>query len=69
MQADHLRLCLNSYTLKGGADEDDEIAKYLRAALSAATSTIQTHHESSQTDLGLSFATDVSEEFGRTLIQ
>ncbi|GFZ52252.1 hypothetical protein JCM24511_10025 [Saitozyma sp. JCM 24511] len=58
LQADHLRLCLNSYALKGRADEDEEIAKCLRAALNAATSTIQTHHESSQTDLGLSFATD-----------
>lgn len=68
MQADHLRLCLNSYALKGRADEDEEIAKCLRAALNAATSTIQTHHESSQTDLGLSFATDVSQWHIRALI-
>ncbi|ORX33857.1 hypothetical protein BD324DRAFT_206404 [Kockovaella imperatae] len=58
LQAEHLRLCLNSYALKAGADEDEEIGQCLKKALNAAMGTIQTHFESSQTDLALSFATD-----------
>lgn len=60
VQSEHLRLCLNSYALKAGADEDELIGKYLKKALNAALGTIQTHFESNQTDLALSFATDVS---------
>lgn len=60
IQAEHLRLCLNSYALKAGPDEDELIGKYLKKALNAALGTIQTHFESNQTDLALSFATDVS---------
>lgn len=41
----------------------DNIITFLRKAVNAATSTIQTHSESSQTDLALSFATDVSLSF------
>jgi hypothetical protein len=55
-----MRLCLNSYVLKVGTEKDEAIGQCLRNALNAAVSTIQTHHESSQTDFGLSFATDVS---------
>ncbi|WVQ78436.1 hypothetical protein IAT38_000522 [Cryptococcus sp. DSM 104549] len=58
LQADHMRLCLNSFALKSGPDGDDLVAECLKKALNAAMSTIQTHHESSQTDLALSFATD-----------
>ena len=60
LQAEHMRLCLNSYVLKVGTEKDEAIGQCLRNALNAAVSTIQTHHESSQTDFGLSFATDVS---------
>lgn len=60
VQAEHLRLCLNSYALKTGAEEDESIGRCLKKALNAAMGTIQTHFESSQTDLALSFATDVS---------
>lgn len=42
------------------SDGHESSVTYLRKALNAATSTIQTHFESSQTDLALSFATDVS---------
>jgi hypothetical protein len=55
-----MRLCLNSYALKAGPDEDELVGQCLKKALNAAMSTIQTHFESSQTDLALSFATDVS---------
>jgi hypothetical protein len=55
-----MRLCLNSYALKSAPEEDELIALCLKKALNAAMSTIQTHYESSQTDLALSFATDVS---------
>ncbi|WRT67431.1 uncharacterized protein IL334_004402 [Kwoniella shivajii] len=58
LQADHMRLCLNSFALKSGPEEDELVAQCLKKALNAAMSTIQTHHESSQTDLALSFATD-----------
>ncbi|WVF71872.1 hypothetical protein IAT40_006682 [Kwoniella sp. CBS 6097] len=58
LQADHMRLCLNSFALKSGPDEDDYVAQCLKKALNAAMSTIQTHYESSQTDMALSFATD-----------
>nr|XP_019013828.1 uncharacterized protein I206_01902 [Kwoniella pini CBS 10737]OCF52609.1 hypothetical protein I206_01902 [Kwoniella pini CBS 10737] len=58
LQADHMRLCLNSFALKSGPEEDEVVAQCLKKALNAAMSTIQTHHESSQTDLALSFATD-----------
>ncbi len=60
LQAEHLRLCLNSFALKSGPDENEMVAGYLKKALNAAMSTIQTHYESCQTDLALSFATDVS---------
>ena len=55
-----MRLCLNSYALKADPEEDEEIVQCLKRASNAAMSTIQTHFESSQTDLALSFATDVS---------
>ncbi|WWD16207.1 hypothetical protein CI109_100633 [Kwoniella shandongensis] len=58
LQADHMRLCLNSFALKSGPDEDPYVAQCLKKALNAAMSTIQTHYESSQTDMALSFATD-----------
>ncbi|WWC60802.1 uncharacterized protein I303_103378 [Kwoniella dejecticola CBS 10117] len=58
LQADHMRLCLNSFALKSGPEEDEVVAQCLKKALNAAMSTIQTHHESSQTDMALSFATD-----------
>ncbi|WWD01078.1 hypothetical protein V866_008016 [Kwoniella sp. B9012] len=58
LQADHMRLCLNSFALKSGPEGDEVVAQCLKKALTAAMSTIQTHHESSQTDLALSFATD-----------
>ncbi|OCF39443.1 hypothetical protein I317_06767 [Kwoniella heveanensis CBS 569] len=58
LQADHMRLCLNSFALKSGPDEDEYVAQCLKKALNAAMSTIQTHYESSQTDMALSFATD-----------
>ncbi|KAK8869531.1 hypothetical protein IAR55_000097 [Kwoniella newhampshirensis] len=58
LQADHMRLCLNSFALKSGPDEDPFVAQCLKKALNAAMSTIQTHFESSQTDMALSFATD-----------
>lgn len=60
LQAEHMRLCLNSFALKSSPEQDDLIASFLKKALNAAMSTIQTHFESSQTDLALSFATDVS---------
>ncbi|KAL0254206.1 hypothetical protein I308_101586 [Cryptococcus tetragattii IND107] len=58
LQADHMRLCLNSFALKSSPDEDEFVAECLKKALNAAMTTIQTHYESSQTDLALSFATD-----------
>jgi len=60
LQSEHMRLCLNSYALKAGPDEDELVGPCYRKAIDAAMSTIQTHYESSQTDLALSFATDVS---------
>jgi hypothetical protein len=60
LQAEHLRLSINSIALHSSVDQElDSIHPYLRKALNAATSTIQTHFESSQSDLALSFATDV----------
>ncbi|WVR05443.1 hypothetical protein IAU60_002459 [Kwoniella sp. DSM 27419] len=58
LQADHMRLCLNSFALKSAPEEDELVAQCLKKALNAAMSTIQTHYESSQTDMALSFATD-----------
>ena len=58
LQGEHMRLCINSYALRPG--NDVFVAPYLRKALNAASSTIQTHFESSESDLALSFATDVS---------
>ncbi|WWC89732.1 uncharacterized protein L201_004657 [Kwoniella dendrophila CBS 6074] len=58
LQAEHMRLCLNSFALKSSPEEDEIVSQCLKKALNAAMSTIQTHHESSQTDLALSFATD-----------
>ena len=63
LQAEHMRLCLNSYALKAAPDGDELVAQCLKKALNAAMSTIQTHYESSQTDLALSFATDVCDSF------
>lgn len=60
LQAEHMRLCLNSYALKSSSEADETASPYLQKALNAAMSTIQTHFESSQTDLALAFATDVS---------
>lgn len=54
-----MRLCLNSYALKPSSEADETTSPYLKKALNAAMSTIQTHFESSQTDLALAFATDV----------
>jgi hypothetical protein len=62
LQAEHMRLCLNSFALKSAPEQDDMVSSFLKKALNAAKSTIQTHFESSQTDLALSFATDVSED-------
>lgn len=59
LQAEHMRLCLNSFALKSRPDTDDFIGQCLKKALIAAQSTIQTHFDSSQTDFALSFATDV----------
>jgi hypothetical protein len=61
LQAEHLRLCLNSYVLKVGQENDGAVGQCLRNAFNAAVNTIQTHQDSSQTDFGLSFATDVSD--------
>ncbi|KAL1410967.1 hypothetical protein Q8F55_001910 [Vanrija albida] len=58
LQAEHMRLCLNSFALNAAPEEDKHVADSLYRGLQAAMSTIQTHHESSQTDLALSFATD-----------
>lgn len=65
LQAEHLRLSINSMALRASTStsapsSDEKLSACLRKALNAATSTIQTHFESSQTDLFLSFATDVS---------
>lgn len=59
LHAEHVRLCINSYALKAGADQDAYMAQCLKKALVAAMATIQAHHEASQTDLALSFANDV----------
>ncbi|KAJ5378891.1 hypothetical protein N7509_012010 [Penicillium cosmopolitanum] len=60
LQAEHLRLSINAMALRSSTHSDghESSVTYLRKALNAATSTIQTHFESSQTDLALSFATD-----------
>ena len=74
LQSEHMRLCLNSFALKstsGDSPEDDVYAgpegqalgQCLKKALNSAMSTIQTHYESSQTDLALSYAIDVSAAF------
>lgn len=55
-----MRLCLNSFALQADPEKDDFVAACLKKGLMAAQSTIQTHFDSSQTDLALSFATDVS---------
>lgn len=62
LQAEHLRLSINAMALRSSTHSDghESSVTYLRKALNAAKSTIQTHFESSQTDLALSFATDVS---------
>jgi hypothetical protein len=61
LQAEHLRLSINAMALRSSTHSEGHEGSitYLRKALNAATSTIQTHFESSQTDLALSFATDV----------
>ncbi|CAN9241101.1 unnamed protein product [Alternaria alternata] len=60
LQAEHLRLSINAMALRSSTHSEghESSITYLRKALNAATSTIQTHFESSQTDLALSFATD-----------
>ncbi|CAN9403101.1 unnamed protein product [Alternaria alternata] len=60
LQAEHLRLSINAMALRSSTHSEGHEGSitYLRKALNAATSTIQTHFESSQTDLALSFATD-----------
>ncbi|CAP97289.1 Pc22g00010, partial [Penicillium rubens Wisconsin 54-1255] len=60
LQAEHLRLSINAMALRSSTHSDghESSVTYLRKALNAAKSTIQTHFESSQTDLALSFATD-----------
>lgn len=65
LQAEHLRLSINAMALRSSTRSDghESSVMYLRKALNAAKSTIQTHFESSQTDLALSFATDVSLRF------
>lgn len=55
-----MRLCLNSYALELGSKENGLVAQCLQKAVNAAMAIIQAHHESSQTDLALSFASDVS---------
>lgn len=61
LQAEHLRLSINAMALRSSTHSGghESIVTYLRKALNAAKSTIQAHFESSQTDLALSFATDV----------
>lgn len=56
-----MRICLNLFALKAPPDELKFTGDSLSRGLQAAMTTIQTHHESSQTDLALSFATDVSD--------
>ncbi|KAJ5814476.1 hypothetical protein N7474_006253 [Penicillium riverlandense] len=60
LQAEHLRLSINAMALRSSTHSDghESSVTYLRKALNAAKSTIQTHFESSQTDIALSFATD-----------
>jgi hypothetical protein len=60
LHAEHIRLCLNSFALQAAPEADGATAACLKKGLMAAQSTIQTHFDSSQTDLALSFATDVS---------
>ncbi|WVN86579.1 uncharacterized protein L203_101746 [Cryptococcus depauperatus CBS 7841] len=58
LQGDYMRLCINSFALKSCPEKNEYIAECLKKALNSAMATIQTHYESSQTDLALSFATD-----------
>lgn len=62
LQVEHLRLSINAMALRSSIHSDghESSVTYLCKALTAAKGTIQTHFESSQTDLALSFATDVS---------
>ena len=62
LQLEHLRLCLNAFVFNEGKSEGDAGARNLRLAVNAATSTVQMHHESTETDMGLGFATDVSDQ-------
>lgn len=55
-----MRLCINSFALKSCPEKNEYIAECLKKALNSAMATIQIHYESSETDLALSFATDVS---------
>lgn len=59
LHAEHMRLCINTYALKAGAQGDEVMAQFLKKGLDSAMNTIQTHNDSAQTDLALSFATDV----------
>jgi hypothetical protein len=57
LQAEHVRLCLNSHALEQSMT--DSLSKYIQKAVDAAISIIQIHSDSSQTGLALSFAPDV----------
>ena len=57
LQAEHVRLCINSYALQ---TQSPEAGAALRKALDAAITIISAHNLSSQGDLSLSFAIDVS---------
>lgn len=60
LQAEHVRLCINSYALQ---TQSPEAGAALRKALDAAITIISAHNLSSQGDLSLSFAIDVSHYF------
>jgi hypothetical protein len=55
LQAEHLRLCINSYALQAAGD----VSPSLHKAFNAAVALISAHSKSSQGDLALSFAIDV----------
>ena len=56
LQAEHVRLCINSYALQ---THSAEMGPLLRKAFDSATTIINAHDLSSQGDLSLSFAIDV----------
>lgn len=61
-----MRLCLNAYALRSAPEGDPFIADCLRKAFNAAVATIETHYESRQSDMALSFVTDVSGNVSKT---